>query len=71
MTWNIERGLQLDGIKLLFTNTEEFLKQAEHKDDNVDIAQTRQDIAVLKSADIIVLNEVDWGWKDCRTKTLA
>jgi len=63
VTWNIERGLQLDRIKLLFTNTEEFLKQAERKDDKVDIAQTRQDIEVLKSADVIVLNEVDWGLK--------
>jgi hypothetical protein len=63
VTWNIERGLRLDGIKLLFTNTEEFLKQAERKDDKVDIAQTRQDIEVLKSADVIVLNEVDWGLK--------
>ena len=63
VTWNIERGLQLDRIKLLFTNTEEFLKQAERKDDKVDIAQTRKDIEVLKSADVIVLNEVDWGLK--------
>ena len=29
VTWNIERGLELDGIKLLFANTEEFLRQAE------------------------------------------
>jgi endonuclease/exonuclease/phosphatase family metal-dependent hydrolase len=63
LTWNIERGLELDGIKLLFENTEEFLRQAELKKENVDIAQMRQDIEVLKSADIIVLNEVDWGLK--------
>jgi endonuclease/exonuclease/phosphatase family metal-dependent hydrolase len=63
VTWNIERGLELDGIKLLFANTEEFLSQAERKDEKVDIAQMRQDIEVLKSADILVLNEVDWGLK--------
>jgi endonuclease/exonuclease/phosphatase family metal-dependent hydrolase len=61
--WNIERGLELDGIKLLFTNTEEFLRQAKRNEKKVDIAQMRQDIEVLKSADIIVLNEVDWGLK--------
>jgi endonuclease/exonuclease/phosphatase family metal-dependent hydrolase len=63
VTWNIERGLELDGIKLLFANTEEFLKQAERKEEKVDVAQMRQDIDALKSTDIIVLNEVDWGLK--------
>ena len=63
LTWNIERGLELDGIKLLFANTEEFLRQAERNEKKADIAQMRQDIEVLKSADIIVLNEVDWGLK--------
>jgi hypothetical protein len=36
--WNIERGLQLDGIKLLFTNTEEFLRQAKRNEKSVAIA---------------------------------
>ncbi len=63
VTWNIERGLQLDGIKLLFAHTEEFLRQAERNEAKVDITQMRQDIEVLKSADVLVLNEVDWGLK--------
>ena len=63
MTWNIERGLELDGITLLFANTEDFLRQAERNEAKVDIAQMRQDIEVLKSADIVVVNEVDWGLK--------
>jgi endonuclease/exonuclease/phosphatase family metal-dependent hydrolase len=63
LTWNIERGLELDRIKLLFANTEEFLRQAERNEKRADIAQMRQDIEVLKSADIVVLNEVDWGLK--------
>lgn len=63
VTWNIERGLELDGIKLLFANTEEFLRQAESNEKKVDIVQMRQDIEVLKAADIMVLNEVDWGLK--------
>jgi len=63
VAWNIERGLELDGIILLFTNTEEFLRQATRNEKKADITQLRQDIEVLKSADIIVLNEVDWGLK--------
>ena len=63
VTWNIERGLELDAIKLLFANTEAFLKQAQANEAKVDIAQMRQDIVVLKSADVVVLNEVDWGLK--------
>jgi hypothetical protein len=63
LAWNIERGLELDAIKLMFANTAEFLRQAEHNEKGVDIAQMRQDIEVLRSADVIVLNEVDWGLK--------
>lgn len=63
VAWNIERGLELDAIKLLFANTEAFLKQAQGNEAKVDIAQMRQDIEVLKSADVVVLNEVDWGLK--------
>jgi endonuclease/exonuclease/phosphatase family metal-dependent hydrolase len=63
VAWNIERGLELDGIKLLFTNADEFLRQADRKDGKVDLAEIRQAIGVLTSADVLVLNEVDWGLK--------
>ncbi len=63
VTWNIERGLELDGIILLFTNPEEFLAQARRNKPDADIAQMRRDIEVLRSADVIALNEVDWGLK--------
>src|SRR3990172_10795522 len=42
VTWNIEQGLELDGIKLLFANTEEFLRQAERNEKKADIPQIRQ-----------------------------
>jgi endonuclease/exonuclease/phosphatase family metal-dependent hydrolase len=69
--WNIERGLELDGIKLLFANTEEFLRQARRNEKKADITQMRQDIEVLKSADVIVLNEVDWGLKRTRYRAIV
>jgi endonuclease/exonuclease/phosphatase family metal-dependent hydrolase len=63
VAWNIERGLELDGIKRLFANTEAFLQEAARQEANVDVGQLRQDVEVLKSADVLVLNEVDWGLK--------
>ena len=47
VTWNIERGLELDGIKLLFANTEEFLRQAERNEQKTDIAQMRDRKSVV------------------------
>ena len=38
VTWNIERGLELDGIKLLFADPEEFLRQARRNKADADIA---------------------------------
>jgi len=59
--WNVERGGHLDELRLLFTDKEEFLRLAgaEATDD----ADLRSDIDTLQSADVIVLNEVDWGMK--------
>ncbi len=83
--WNIERGIRLDEIKLLFTDKEGFLKLVEESRDSaakqqetdsspqaqgdeqqiepVDMAELADQIDVLQSADVIVLNEVDWGMK--------
>lgn len=67
--WNIERGVELDDIKLLMTDKQGFLAKA-HSAVPIDkdtqkptdpelIAQ----IDLLQSADVIVLNELDWGMK--------
>ncbi len=58
--WNIERGLELDGIKLALTDKQGFLSKG--KTSGVPQRLSEQ-IAVLQSADVIVLNEVDWGMK--------
>ena len=67
--WNIERGVELDGIKLLMTDKQRFLAQAHSEAVNdkdkekVTDEELSAQIDALQSADVIVLNEVDWGMK--------
>jgi Endonuclease/Exonuclease/phosphatase family len=67
--WNIERGIEFDKIKLALTDTQGFINEvhgeaaggtsAEKAKDDV----LRAQLEVLQSADLLVLNEVDWGMK--------
>ncbi|WP_448992415.1 endonuclease/exonuclease/phosphatase family protein [Luteitalea sp.] len=84
--WNIERGMRLDDIKLLWTDRETFIRKAAaaraarahhdqpellqpHPDDvrllDEDTRNAhgalRAEIAMLQAADVLILNEVDWG----------
>ncbi len=63
-SWNIERGLEFDAIAKLFTDpaafeamldTEQFPPGSEKRADLLEEANA------LRSADVIVLTEVDWG----------
>jgi endonuclease/exonuclease/phosphatase family metal-dependent hydrolase len=67
--WNIERGIELDKIQLLLTNKQGFIGE-EHgeaaSNTNNEKAKDqvlRAQMDVLQSADVLVLNEVDWGMK--------
>jgi endonuclease/exonuclease/phosphatase family metal-dependent hydrolase len=67
--WNIERGLELDEIKLLLNDKQGFLARTHSaaandkgKEKTTDEKLNAQ-MDVLQSADVIVLNEVDWGMK--------
>jgi len=67
--WNIERGLELDDIKLLLTDKKGFLAKV-HSEvaSGEDIKKPTDEeisaqIDVLQSADVIELNELDWGMK--------
>src|SRR5580692_317034 len=74
--WNIERGLELDDIKLFLTDKEHFMKKVEEKRAEakktgkrvraVALEKIPEDIELLKAADVWVLNEVDWGVKRTR-----
>ncbi len=64
--WNIERGLHLEDIKALFGNREEFIKRIRNsevkpKSDRYD--KILEQIDVLQGADVLVLQELDWGVK--------
>ena len=62
--WNIERGLEFDAIRFAFTDPKKFAGVLEDKNSKADesaLQHVRDQIALLKDADLIVLNEVDWG----------
>ena len=62
--WNIERGVELDDIKLSMTDKQGFLSKAHAEPHDRNKAMDKELIAqidVLQSAEVIVLNELDWG----------
>jgi endonuclease/exonuclease/phosphatase family metal-dependent hydrolase len=71
--WNIERGLELDDILLFVTDKDRFMAKVEEERKKatdsgkkiraVNLEKLPQEIENLKSADVWVLNEVDWGVK--------
>ena len=67
--WNIERGIEFDKIKLLLTDKQGFIDEVHHEAANkTNTAKARDQLLldqmdVLQSADVLVLDEVDWGMK--------
>jgi len=62
--WNIEEGLEYDAVMNAFTDPESFAKLIDAKDYPPGSEKRKlilQQIALMKEADVIVLNEVDWG----------
>jgi endonuclease/exonuclease/phosphatase family metal-dependent hydrolase len=58
--WNIERGMGLDAVKLAFSDTDAFLQRTVPGKDTDEL---RIQLKILQAADVVVLNEVDWGIK--------
>lgn len=63
VAWNIERGFQLDSIIAAFKDPAAFVAQAVALDPELDRARLEEELEVLRTADVIVLNEADWGLK--------
>ncbi len=67
--WNIERGIEFDKIKLLLTDKQGFIDEM-HREaaSKTNTAKASDQVLldqmdILQSADVLVLNEVDWGMK--------
>ncbi len=76
--WNIERGLNYEAIEAIFTDRKRLnliLDTEKFPDGSEERLQIYKEAAILQKADVIILNEVDWGIKrsDYRniTKDLA
>src|ERR1700734_955828 len=67
--WNIERGVELDAIKLFMTDKQGFLAKAhsaaaaDKGKGTVNDEGLGAQIDEIQSADVLVLNELDWGMK--------
>src|SRR5215213_982850 len=72
--WNIERGLEYDAIRSAFTDPARFAKLIDSTEYPRGSSQPKlilQQIALMKRADVIVLNEVDWGLKRTDYRNVA
>ena len=64
--WNIERGIEYDALETVLTDPLKFvslLDHAKYPSGSKKISTVLEQAELLRQADIIVLNEVDWGMK--------
>jgi len=66
--WNIERGIELDGIKIALTAPDNFGKYIEEKKDPKsqpldaeELGEVNKQLEILRPTDLFILNEVDNG----------
>lgn len=72
--WNIERGLEYEAIRSAFTDPQGFAKLMDSSEYPREAAKRKrvlQQVALMKQADVIVLNEVDWGLKRTDYRNVA
>ena len=72
-TWNIERGLEFAAIKAALTNDQRFFRYLlpAMRGEKFNLANVLEQAAALSRADIIILNEVDWGLKRTNYRNVA
>ncbi len=62
--WNIERGLEFDAVRLALTDARGFsalMGEKQSKATADERTRILDQVQLLKQADLLVLNEVDWG----------
>jgi len=66
--WNIERGIQLDGIKIALTEPDKFGKYIEEKKNPKskpltaeELGEVNKQLEILRPTDLFIVNEVDNG----------
>lgn len=72
--WNIERGLEYHAVRTAFTSPDSFAKLIDstaYPRGSKERSQILQQVALMREADVIVLNEVDWGMKRTDYRNVA
>jgi endonuclease/exonuclease/phosphatase family metal-dependent hydrolase len=60
--WNVERGLNIELLRLLFTDKKAFLDKSDAR--NIEALHDLSDqVEYIRKADLLILNELDWGMK--------
>jgi len=72
-TWNIERGLEFDAVKAALTNDQRFFRRlpATMRGSRFNLAEILEQVKALSNADIVILNEADWGVKRTNYRNVA
>jgi hypothetical protein len=72
-TWNIERGLEFEAIRAALMNDQRFFRRLpfESRSSRFNLKEILDQVAKLSRADVIVLNEVDWGLKRTNYRNVA
>ena len=72
--WNIERGLEYDAVRLALTDAAGFARLIDSKAyprGSEKRGRVLQQVALMKQADVIVLNEVDFGLRRTDYRNVA
>lgn len=71
--WNIERGLEFDAVKAALSNDQRFFRTLtpSKRPSRVNLKEVSDQSSKLSRADIVVLNEVDWGLKRTNYRNVA
>src|SRR6185503_9312744 len=72
--WNIERGIEYDAVRAALANPNtfaRFIDPVENPRGSKERNTIVQQVALMRDADVIVLNEVDWGMKRTDYRNVA